>query len=155
MVITIACLGLRVCELIGLQWADIDFENLTVTIQRSVVEGEVNLTKNEASESTLPLDPELATVLLDHRRRVVCVAETDFLFVGDTGKPRWPDSILADHLKPAAVRAAIGKIGWHTFRHTYSKSSSFARHEASSPKRIAAPRRHSNYAQHLHAGGKF
>lgn len=120
MVITIACLGLRVCELIGLQWADIDFENLTVTIQRSVVEGEVNPTKSEASESTLPLDPELATVLLDHRRRVVYVADTDFLFAGDTGKPRWPDSILADHLKPAAARAGIGKIGWHTFRHTYS-----------------------------------
>jgi integrase len=120
MVITIACLGLRVCELIGLQWVDIDFENLTVTIQRSVVEGEVNPTKNEASEGTLPLDPELATVLLDHRRRVTHVVDTDFLFAGDTGKPRWPDSILADHLKPAAARAGIGKIGWHTFRHTYS-----------------------------------
>ena len=23
-------------------------------------------------------------------------------------------------LKPAAMRAGIGKIGWHTFRHTYS-----------------------------------
>jgi hypothetical protein len=23
-------------------------------------------------------------------------------------------------LKPAALRAGIGKIGWHTFRHTYS-----------------------------------
>jgi site-specific recombinase XerD len=23
-------------------------------------------------------------------------------------------------LKPAAARAGIGKIGWHTFRHTYS-----------------------------------
>ena len=91
-----------------------------MTIQRSVVEGEVNPTKNEASESILPLDPELATVLLDHRRRVVYVADTDFLFAGDTGKPRWPDSILADHLKPAAARAGIGKIGWHTFRHTYS-----------------------------------
>jgi len=23
-------------------------------------------------------------------------------------------------LKPAAVRAGVGRIGWHTFRHTYS-----------------------------------
>ena len=28
--------------------------------------------------------------------------------------------MLADYLKPAAVRAGIGRIGWHTFRHTYS-----------------------------------
>ena len=27
---------------------------------------------------------------------------------------------LEKQLKPAAVRAGIGKIGWHTFRHTYS-----------------------------------
>ena len=38
----------------------------------------------------------------------------------DQGKPRWQESILEDHLKPAAERAGIGKIGWHTFRHTYS-----------------------------------
>src|SRR5437879_3354672 len=58
MVLTVACLGLRVCELLGLQWGDIDFANLTVRIQRSVVEAEVNETKTDASESTLPLDPD-------------------------------------------------------------------------------------------------
>ena len=33
MVVIIACLGLRVSELLGLQWGSIDFENLIVTIQ--------------------------------------------------------------------------------------------------------------------------
>jgi len=60
MVITIACLGLRVCELLGLQWGDIDFEKLTVKVQRSFVEGEIYPTKTEASASELPLDPDLA-----------------------------------------------------------------------------------------------
>jgi integrase len=120
MVITTACLGLRRCELIGLQWQDIDFENLTVKIQRSVNEGEVNETKNPASEATLPLNPDLAEALLAHRRRAAYVADSDYVFAGDTRKPRWPDSMLADHLKPAAVRAGIGKLGWHTFRHTNS-----------------------------------
>ena len=36
------------------------------------------------------------------------------------GKPRWQESILRRHIKPAAVRAGVGKIGWHTFRHSYS-----------------------------------
>ena len=71
MVITVACLGLRVCEMLGLQWGDIDLENLTVKIQRSVAEGEVNETKTEASESTLPLDPDLAESLLAHKARAV------------------------------------------------------------------------------------
>ena len=120
MVVTIACLGLRVCELLSLQWGDIDFDALTVKIQRSCVEGEVNPTKTEASESTLPLDPDLADVLRMHRTQAHYAADSDFVFAGATGKPRWPDTILADHLKPAAVKAGIGKIGWHTFRHTYS-----------------------------------
>jgi site-specific recombinase XerD len=28
--------------------------------------------------------------------------------------------MLTDHIKPAALRAGIGKVGWHTFRHTFS-----------------------------------
>lgn len=120
MVIGIACLGLRVCELLGLQWGDIDFEKLTVKIQRSVVEGEVNQTKTEVSESALPLDPDLAEVLLTHRARSSRAADSDYVFAGASGKPRWPDSILSDYLKPAAVKAGIGNIGWHTFRHTFS-----------------------------------
>jgi len=46
--------------------------------------------------------------------------DTDFIFAGPTGKPRWPGGLLTDHLKPAAAKAGIGNIGWHTFRHTYS-----------------------------------
>jgi hypothetical protein len=57
MVVIIACLGLRVSELLGLQWGDIDFENLTVTIQRSCSEGEICQTKSESSEGTLPWTP--------------------------------------------------------------------------------------------------
>jgi integrase len=120
MVVTVTCLGLRVSELLGLQWGDIDFDNLTVRIQRSVVEGRVDLTKTEASQGVLPLASELAQTLLAHRAQSSHQADSDFVFAGKTGNPRWKDSILSDYLKPAAARATIGAIGWHTFRHTYS-----------------------------------
>ena len=45
-------------------------------------------------------------------------ADSDFIFAGESGKPPWPDGLLTDHLKPAAVKARIGNIGWHAFRHT-------------------------------------
>jgi integrase len=105
---------------VGLQWGDIDFENLTLKIQRSVVEGEINPTKTEASESALPLDAALAELLRSHKATAAYVTDADFVFAGDSGRPRWPDSILADYLKPAAEKAGIGKVGWHTFRHTCS-----------------------------------
>jgi integrase len=120
MVITVACLGLRVCELLGLQWGDLDFVNLTVRIQRSIVEGEVNETKTEASEGTLPLDPDLAECLLAHKAKSQHNGQSDYVFAGASAKPPWPDGILTDHLKPAAVKAGIGNIGWHTFRQSYS-----------------------------------
>src|SRR2546426_8449140 len=106
--------------IMGLRWGDIDFDNLAVKIQRSFVQGEIYPTKTEASESALPLDANLADVLLAHRAQAAYASDSDFVFAGDSRKPRWPDSMLADYLKPAAAKAGIGKIGWHTFRHTYS-----------------------------------
>ena len=77
-------------------------------------------TKTEASEALLPLDPDLAVMLLNHKERSVYMADSDFVFAGASGRPRWPDVMLADHIKPAPVAAGIGNISWHTFRHSYS-----------------------------------
>lgn len=120
MVVTSARLGLRVCELMGLRWGDLDFENLAVKIQRSFVEGHIYATKNEASAAELPLDPNLADLLLNHKRQASFSGNSDLVFSGDSGEPRWPDILLIDHIKPAARKVGIGHIGWDTFRHTYS-----------------------------------
>ena len=120
MVLVAGCLGLRISEIIGLRWGDIDWENLTILVQRSVVSGKVYETKTEASQKPMPIDPELAKALLEYRRQAAYVAPDDYTFAGDSGKPRWHGIMLTDHIKPAAVRAGIGKIGWHTFRHTFS-----------------------------------
>ena len=82
--------------------------------------GEINPTKTDASESILPLDSDLAEALLQHKARAVYTSGSDYVFAGDTGKPRWAGILLTDDIKPAAAEAKIGKVGWHTFRHTYS-----------------------------------
>jgi integrase len=120
MVLVAGCLGLRVSEILGLRWGDIDWENLAVSVQRSVVGGKVYDTKTEASSKPLPIDPELGEALLLFRRQAVYVTPADYVFAGDSGKPRWQGGMLTDHIKPAAVRAGVGKVGWHTFRHTFS-----------------------------------
>ena len=121
MVLVAGCLGLRASEVTGIQWQDISWDDLTIFIRRSVVHGREGDTKTEASKKPIPLDPDLATKLLNHREQSVYVQSTDFVFAGDSGKPRWQETILADHIKPAAAAAKIpGKVGWHTLRHTYS-----------------------------------
>jgi integrase len=120
MALVAGCMGLRVSEILGLQWGDVDWDRLSVSIQRSVVQGKAYETKTEASQKPLPIDPEIAEILLRFRGRASYVAPSDFIFAGCSGKPRWGGVMLTDHIKPAAERAGIGKIGWHTFRHMFS-----------------------------------
>jgi len=120
MVLVAACLGLRASEIIGLQWGDFNWEDLTLLVKRSVVHGRVGDTKTEASQLPLPIDPRLADALAEQWGRSWHRKPSDWVFANRAGKPRWQESILRRQLKPAAVRAGIGKIGWHTFRHSYS-----------------------------------
>src|SRR5207244_4963567 len=83
------------------------------------VAGRVEETKTEASQHPLPLDPDLAAALLDWRRQAPYASDSDFVFAGDSGKPRWQGMILKDYIQPAAVKTGIGTVGWHTFRHSY------------------------------------
>jgi integrase len=120
MVIVHQCLGLRSCETVALKWLDFNFDDLTAHVQRSFVKGEVNEVKTDASDKVLPLDPDLAHILLSHKARSKFTGPEDFVFANAQGWIRWPESFLKDHIKPAARRAGIGNIGWHTFRHTYA-----------------------------------
>jgi integrase len=119
MVLIAGSLGLRISENLGLRWADINWDSLTLLVQRSVVYGKVYGTKTEASRKPMPIDPQIAEALLTYRRQAVYVGQGDYIFAGDNGKPRWGGIMLTDHIKPAAVRAGIGKVGWHTSRHTF------------------------------------
>jgi integrase len=120
MVLVAACLGLRVSEIIGLQWGDFNWDDLTLLVKRSVVHGRVGDTNTEASRLPLPVDPRLARNLQEHWKRSSHRRPQDWVFGNRDGRPRWQESILHRQLKPAAVRAGLGKIGWHTFRHSYS-----------------------------------
>lgn len=73
MVVVAQCTGLRAEEVLALEWRDIDFENLSMKIERAVVHGRVESVKTEYSEDELPLDPEFAEVLLNWK--LTCEAE--------------------------------------------------------------------------------
>jgi len=116
-----AGLGLRICESLGLQWGDVDWELLMVNVRQSWSEGVIGPTKTEGSAKPVPLTAELAEILLRHRGQVASTKDEEFIFAGPTGNPPWPDSLLVHHLRPAVQRAGVQKrVGWHTFRRTYA-----------------------------------
>lgn len=120
MVVIAGSLGLRISEIMGLQWSDFDFENNTVLVQRGVVHGRVGEVKTEYSKDHLPIDSLLVEKLLQHRKRCYPTSE-GWLFANPvTGRPYHQEEIVKTHMKTAATAAEItGKIGWHTFRHSY------------------------------------
>jgi integrase len=56
--------GLRRGELTGIQWGDIEFENLLIDVCRSVVDQVVGRCKNEASQKPVQLDEYTARDLV-------------------------------------------------------------------------------------------
>jgi integrase len=116
--------GLRVSELLALKWSDVDFETLELHVTRSIALQHVGPCKTEASQKPVPLDPELAEVLLMWRRQSPYPMDGDWVFASPARKgklPYWSFSIFRVYIRPALEAAGItGKVGWHTFRHSFA-----------------------------------
>ena len=64
---TLAFTGLRVGELLGLQWVDLDFEHQLLSVNRTVSGGRVGKPKTRASRRRIVMADDLKPVLLGHR----------------------------------------------------------------------------------------
>jgi integrase len=118
MVVVAQCLGLRVSEILALQWPDINFTELTMRVTRAVVDGVVDEVKTEYSEDDLPLDPDLGTVLLNWKRKCP-PSEEGWVFPSPvTGRCYHASPIQQDYIRPSGRKLELGDIGWHTFRHS-------------------------------------
>jgi integrase len=100
--------GLRLAELNGMRWSDIDWEANAISVNRSVWHGFENEPKSKASKASVPIIPELATYLEDHRRSAV--RTTDALFIGDL------KALGRYHLPDAFTAVKSNWRGWHGFR---------------------------------------
>jgi len=72
----------------------------------------------------VPLSLDVAADLCLWKESTMYARPEDWVFTSCRVKgkhPRRPDTVMVKVIRPAAMRAGIKKrIGWHTFRHTYS-----------------------------------
>jgi integrase len=122
--IVAATTELRISEILGLRWVDIDWKTLQMDVTRSVVDGIVGKCKTETSRKPVPIDAFTAAELLAWKQETCYAAPEDWVFASERvqGKmPPWADTLLDRFLQPAAKKAGITKwVGFHSFRHTYS-----------------------------------
>jgi integrase len=79
MCIVAICLGMRVSEILGLKWKDIDWEGLRLAVRQAYVYGQEGELKTQASQRWMPLDRLLAEKLREHKRK--------FASFGDSAGP--------------------------------------------------------------------
>ena len=124
MVFLDAATGLRRSELLALKWEDVDFERLHIKVRRSIYLSVVGNCKTEASRKPVPMDLTLASELWSWKQDCGYRQPSDWLFASPHSRgrnPYWPDIVLSRVIRPAAARAGIRtRIGWHTFRHSFS-----------------------------------
>lgn len=112
MIFTVLRTGLRFGELIALQWTDIDFERRILTVQRSIVRGQIGGTKSNRIRK-IPFTSDLGMMLLGRRRT------SQFVFTNEKGDYFKQDTCRI-HMRALAKQAGIRPIGWHTLRHTFA-----------------------------------
>jgi len=120
-------LGMRQCELFGLKWKDIDWQDMSLVVCRNVTESfgviHEGETKTRSSMRRLPLDDKCHAVL--HERRVTAMREghakpDDYVFPSTTGKPTRRGTFRVHMWNKMLKRLDIAQRGLHQARHTFA-----------------------------------
>jgi len=113
--------GLRRGELLGLKWADIDFNENSIYVHCQVtrVNGKVQESplKTKNAYRQIIVSPDVTAVLKEKRDRENGFSE--YVFSSPIGGPISPDSILK-MLQRVLKRAGLEKIRFHDLRHTFA-----------------------------------
>lgn len=120
MVLIAGCLGLRIGEILGLRWGDVDFERATMTVRRDVYQGHVDEVKTANSARILPVPATVLESLRTWRMNAHYQGSGEFVFAQDNGRPMWADTARERVLQPVALGLGLGKIGWHALRHLFA-----------------------------------
>lgn len=122
--------GLRTGELVGLKWDDIDFENRTLTVSRTmefrykVGEWRVGPPKSKSGYRTIPLTDEAIRILKaqkekNNKIKVIAMEWADQVFLCRKGEPV-KNSTYDTALFKICDKVGIKRFSMHVLRHTFA-----------------------------------
>lgn len=114
--------GLRIGEVCGLKWQDIDFEDGTITvnrtIQRMTVDGKSILTEMTPKSSTSKRKIPIPSLLLNKLSEVK--KNSEFSYVLSTKSHIMDPRVFQYQYKKLLKNAGVRYSNFHTLRHTFS-----------------------------------
>lgn len=118
--------GMRLGELLALEWRDIDLAEAVVHVRRSVTGGHVSTPKNHERRA-VDITDDVVDLLGEWWGELGRPDDATLVFPGPAGYLE-PTTILRRELYPAMVRAEIPREGptgerrtFHSLRHTYAR----------------------------------
>lgn len=121
--------GLRQGEILGLRWADVDWEGQVIHVAGQATREAVHAaTKSVSGVRDVTFGPELRAALTAHHARQLAVRslagghweDNDLVFANTRGRPRHPTPVREDFYA-LCVRAGIQRpVHFHDLRHTYA-----------------------------------
>lgn len=116
--------GLRLGEIRGLRWQDVDLDANALNIQQSLLpDGTAKPPKTEAGERTVPMLPALRRLLVEWKVRsprtrpdqlVICTAD------GGAVQERNLRRALDDAKVTAGLDTTAERLSWHSLRHSFA-----------------------------------
>ena len=127
LVLLAAATGMRISELLGLQWGDIDWEAKIIRINRTWVYGQEGEGKSEESRQPVAIGDRMARLLREWHRETPYAAATDWVFPSFKLRGKKPISgsqFVKDYIRPRFIKYGLidanykGRAGLHAFRHS-------------------------------------
>lgn len=116
--------GLRLGELRGLRWEDVDLDASAIAVRRSLLpDGTAKPTKTEAGERTVPILPALRRLLVAWKLRAPHSRPHDFVITTADGTPVQETTVrrALDRAKTtAALDGLEERLSMHSLRHSFA-----------------------------------
>lgn len=149
LLITVAITGLRMSEVLGLQWKHIEFNTLLIRVLQAWKYGKLGKPKSKASKHPVTMPPVLARLLGGWQSVTPYNKPEDWVFASfklKGRKPRVGSMIAQDYFRPVATRLGIipsdcPRFGFHNFRHSLA---TFLVENGTDPEVVQRMLRHSN-----------
>ena len=116
--------GLRLGEIRGLRWSDVELERDVITVSRSLLpDGTPKAPKTDAGIRTIPLLPSLRRRLIEWKVRSPKTGDDAYVICAHDGAPvqqRNAQRALSAAKVVAGLDSGDDRLSWHSLRHSFA-----------------------------------